>query len=293
MRAVGSGGVDVLTRAGAFGGQRPGLGRTRAAGQGLFRRRGPHRGGCHVHQGYRAALHGHTDDGPVDGAFGELLERPAGLASRGHRQPDLGEQFVRCQPRLEQALEEVGGRDLPGAGRAAGHQHPAQRQHHRGQVGRGVAVDQRPTDRAPVPHLGIAHLASRVGQQRHRRDEQLGMLDVVMAGQRADRDVPVLGPDVAQLMQRAEVDEHLWLGQPQLHQWQQRVPARQELGLVAVLGGQRQRLVSRGRALVGERWRDHAAPSGSASRAADPEAAGTNAAGREAAGSAAPGSAAS
>ena len=48
-------------------------------------------------------------------------------------------------------------------------------------------------------------------------------------------------------------------GQPQLHQRQQRVAAGQHLGVVAVLGEERQRLVDRARPLdVVERCGDHA-----------------------------------
>ena len=160
--------------------------------------------------------------------------------------PDLHQQFVRLQRRFEQALEELGRGDLPVPGWPAGDQRGVQGQDDRGQVGRGIAVRQRAADRAAVPDLRVADLAGRVRQQRDGLGQQRGVLQVAVPGQRADRDVPGRVADVAQLAQPGHIDEHLGLGQPQLHQRQQRVAAGQELGLVAVLGGQRQRLVHRG-----------------------------------------------
>ena len=60
--------------------------------------------------------------------------------------------------------------------------------------------------------------------------------------------------------QAADVDEHRRGRQPQLHQRQQRVAAGEELGVVAVLGEQRDRFVDRVGAGVGERGGDHAVP---------------------------------
>ena len=76
------------------------------------------------------------------------------------------------QRRLEQALEEVGRRDLALAGRPARDQGRVQREDHRRQVGRGVAVRERAADRAAVPDLRIADLAGGVGQQRQFAGQQ-------------------------------------------------------------------------------------------------------------------------
>ena len=259
MLTIGRAGVDVIARGGALGGVRGGLRGGGPGGQRALHPGGPHRRARHVHQRHRAALHHDPDDGPVDGPLGELLERPAGRARRGHRHADLGEQLVGFQHGLEQALEEVGGRDLPGAGRPAGHQRGIERQDCGGQVGRGVAVRQRPADRAPVPDLRVADLARGVREQRQGPGQHVGVLEVVVAGQRPDRDVPVLLAHVAELLDRPEVDEHLRHGQPQLHERQQRVTAGQELGVVAVLTGKIKSFRNGSRATVAERCRDHRA----------------------------------
>ena len=52
----------------------------------------------------------------------------------------------------------------------------------------------------------------------------------------ADGDLVALDPDVGQTGDAADVDEHGGHGQPQLHDGQQRVPAGQQLRVLAVLG---------------------------------------------------------
>jgi hypothetical protein len=60
-----------------------------------------------------------------------------------------------------------------------------------------------------------------VRQQRHLAGQQIGVLDVVVPGQRADRDVRALVGDVGQVAQATQVDDHFGGGQPELHQRQQ------------------------------------------------------------------------
>ncbi len=161
---VGGAGVDVGHRVRPLGRVRRGLLRARPAGQRLLHRGGPHRGGRHVDQRHPVPLQRHPDDRPVDGALGELLERPARRERLGY--PDLGEQFARLQRGLEQPEEELARRDLPAPGRPPDDQRGVQRQDHGGQVGRRVTVRERPADRAPVPHLRVADAPGGVRQQR-------------------------------------------------------------------------------------------------------------------------------
>ena len=74
--------------------------------------------------------------------------------------------------------------------------------------------------------------------------------------------------DAGQLVQPADVDQQLGLGQPQLHHRQQRVAAGQQLGVVAVLGQQRQRVLGRLGGDVLERRGDHAVTSAAVSACA-------------------------
>ena len=85
-----------------------------------------------------------------------------------------------------------------------------------------------------------------------------------MAGQRADGDVAVLVPDVRKLAEPADVDEHLGHREPQLHQREQGMPARQVLAVVTCFVGEVERLLDGPGPLVGERRGDHAgSPAGS------------------------------
>jgi len=79
-------------------------------------------------------------------------------------------------------------------------------------------VRDRAADRAAVPDLRVTDLPGGVGEQRHLATEKFGILDIVMPGQGADRDVGALVGDVGQVTQAAQVDDHLGGGQPQLHQ---------------------------------------------------------------------------
>ncbi len=111
----------------------------------------------------------------------------------------------------------------------------------------------RAADGAAVPDLRVTDLAGRVREQRHLTAEEFGVFHVVVPGQGADRDVGPLVGDVGQVVQAAQVDDHLGGGQTQLHQRQQRVAAGQELRVVAVFGGQVEGFLGRPCPLVGER----------------------------------------
>jgi hypothetical protein len=122
-------------------------------------------------------------------------------------------------------------------------------------------VREGPADGATVPHLGVTDVAGGTGQQWQFARREGGVLEIVMPGQRPDRDVAALVPDVGQVAEPADVDEDVGHGQPQLHQRNQGVPARQELRVLAELGGQFQRLADRRGPAVAERCRDHGATS--------------------------------
>src|SRR5215469_6542649 len=78
-----------------------------------------------------------------------------------------------------------------------------------------------------------------------------------MAGQRPNRDGCVPVADERELAEPADVDEDFRHGEPQLHEREQRMPAGQELRVVAALAGQLQGLVHRPGPAVSEGCRDH------------------------------------
>ena len=111
---------------------------------------------------------------------------------------------------------------------------------------------------AAVPDLRVTDPGGDVRQQRHLGLRDLGGLQVVVPGAGADRDLVAVHPHVVQLGDPGDVDEHRRDRQPQLHDRQQRVPAGQDLGVLAVLGQGGDRLVDGRHAHVVELRRDHA-----------------------------------
>jgi hypothetical protein len=123
-----------------------------------------------------------------------------------------------------------------------------------------IGVRDRPADRAPVTHLRVADMAGGVRQQRHVLVQQIGGLDVAVAGEGADRDVVACVADVRQVADTADIDQHRWLRQAQLHQRQKAVATREELGFVTVLPDEADGLFGRTGADVVECCGDHCEP---------------------------------
>ena len=252
--------VDVLAGLGAFGGQRSRLRHASPRGQRLFYRRGPQRLGAHVGQRHPAAHGCDTDDGPVVGPASELLIAPGFAWTPAD--PDGCEHLVRLHRRLEVPHEEVVRRHDPVPGRPGQLHRAAERGQRQGQVGRWVGVREGAADRAAVADLRVSDLGRRPGQQRRLGADQLGAGHVVVPGGGPDHQVVTVDGDASQLVQRADVDQHRGNGEPQLHHRQQRVAAGQQLGLVAVLSQQFQRVPGRLGPSVVKRRRDHLATSG-------------------------------
>lgn len=95
-----------------------------------------------------------------------------------------------------------------------------------------------------MAHLWIADVAGGVRQQRHVFLQDRAGLDIHVACEGADRDVVAGVADVVEVAGAADVDQHAGRCEAQLHQWQQAVPAGEELGLVAVLADEADRLGS-------------------------------------------------
>ena len=105
--------------------------------------------------------------------------------------------------------------------------------------------------------LRVADLPGDMGEHRGVRPDERVRLEVAVAREGADGEVVASVPDVGQLAHAADVDQHRRRRETQLHQWEQRVAPRQELGVVAVFGELRDRLVSRARPRVVELRGDH------------------------------------
>ena len=118
-------------------------------------------------------------------------------------------------------------------------------------------MGERTGERATVAHLRVTDLARRRREERDVLGEDLAVLDVVVASETADRDVITGVVDVGEVAQVADVDEDRGRGEAQLHERQERVPTGEDLGVVAVLGKQRDRLVDGVGACVGELGGDH------------------------------------
>ncbi len=215
----------VARRLGPLGDVRRGVRGRRSARERSFRGLRAERRRAHVHEadrgaGHRAvvAVHERRD------AHGRpVLRTPVrleiGPARRRAelRHTRLDEHLVRRERRLEHTGEELCRRDDALAALPMCDELGAERQHHRGHVGGRVAVGERPADRSPVSHLGIADLPGRVrddgavlGQQRVGGDRS-------MPCERADRDVRAAVLHVRQIGEAPDVDELLRTRDPELH----------------------------------------------------------------------------
>ena len=119
-------------------------------------------------------------------------------------------------------------------------------------------MGQRTAERAPVADLRVADQPGHVGQDRHRGPQQRAPLQVVMAGERADGDMVAGVTDERQPADPADVDEDGRRGEAEHHERQERMPAGQQLGVVAVLGEQCDGVVGGVGPDVVELGRDHA-----------------------------------
>ncbi len=188
------------------------------------------RGRAHVREpDVDAAVHLHgadADRGPVLGPPGELLVRPP-AARLGHA--DLRQHLLRVERRLEEAGEALGDRQRALAAGAANDELGVEREQDRRRVGGGVGVRDRAADRAAVPHLRVADRADGLGEDRARGAQELVVLEVVVARERADRDRVAVLAHVREVGEPADVHQQLRPGDPEPHERQERVPAREEL----------------------------------------------------------------
>ena len=123
------------------------------------------------------------------------------------RHADLGHHLLRPDRRLEDAVEEVRRGDRPRAVRPGDVDLAVEREQHRRQVRGRIAVRERAADRAAMAHLRIADQAGRVRDERAVLLHERRRRDVVVARQRADRELVARVADVRELLEPPDVDE--------------------------------------------------------------------------------------
>ena len=166
----------------------------------------------------------------------------------GFRELHLGDDLVRLQRGLEQALEEFVGGDPPLVGDDGG----AEAQRGRRVVGIGIVVGERAADRAAMAHRRIADHAGKLRQRRQRSPARPASSRprraCVMAPMVSER------PFISMPVKPSTFGRSTMLlrpGEPKLHRRDERVPAGEELGFL-LLGQQVGRLPDRSRAVVFE-----------------------------------------
>jgi hypothetical protein len=117
----------------------------------------------------------------------------------------------------------------------------------------------RAADRSPVPDLRIADPTRDVGQQRVAAGDDRVLVDLAVRRPGTDAQAVVGLDDLVHPIDVAQVDEQSRLGEPELHERQQAVAARQDLRLPLALGEDPQDALEAGWADVVEGCRDHRA----------------------------------
>ena len=209
--------------------------------------------------------HAHPRQGEVAVAAGDLHPRPSCALRRGG-EADLGQQFSGIERSRQIRHEQVARGDHPGPlGAPRGHL-AIQRHQDRGQLRGRVGVGDAAADRAAVADLRVAHEPERVPKQRAALGHLRRAFRGALPGEGADAQRAPVVPDVGQRFDPVDVDEIRRPGQPHVHQGDEALPARQHLGVVAVLGEESRPLIDGPGTVVLERRGLHALPPRRSSR---------------------------
>ena len=127
-----------------------------------------------------------------------------------------------------------------------------------GQLGGRVGVGQAAADGAAIADLRMADQRQGLGEQRVALLHQGRALGRALANHRPDGQAAIGRLDLADLVEGVDVDQVGGAGQAQVEQGHEALAAGEDLGLVAVLAEQRQRLGHALRGVVLERWWFHA-----------------------------------
>jgi hypothetical protein len=135
----------------------------------------------------------------------------------------------------------------------------------RAQLGAGVGVRQAAADRAAIADGGVRDQRQRLGHDGAALPDQGGALQRALPGHRPDGQ-PAVGPglDVVEVAERVEVHQQLGTSQPQVHQRDQALPARQHLAVVSGLAQRGHGVVNIDGPVILERsWLHRLLPAGS------------------------------
>jgi hypothetical protein len=123
-------------------------------------------------------------------------------------------------------------------------------------VGR-IAVRQVAADGGEVAYYRIGDDLRGVVEQGIARPDQLGLFQLRFARERADPEKPMSLTDARQTRDSVDVHDVRGVREPELHQRDEALASREDLGVLAEPDQERRRLADRGRCVIVERGRNH------------------------------------
>src|SRR5262249_14730144 len=124
-------------------------------------------------------------------------------------------------------------------------------------IRRGIRMCDAATNRAFVAHLNVADQTGGLGKRGKPAFDHIGTLNHMMRCQGADSDLPTLFLDVREFGNAADVDQQLGCGQPELHHWNQAMPAGKNFRVACVFLQEVDCVTQRGWDNILELLRDH------------------------------------
>jgi hypothetical protein len=185
------------------------------------------------------------------------LERRVACARRQRREEHLGQHLGGLERGRERVEEQVGSRDLAGAGRTDGRDTPPEHAQGPRQLRGRIGMGNRAADGSAVPDGWVADKLERLAQERARAKHVLRAFELSLPRHGTDRDAVGAGVRVAEPVEATEVDERRGPGEPHVEERNEALAAREEGG-VGVGGTQGHRLLDRFGNVVVERRRLHA-----------------------------------
>jgi hypothetical protein len=140
------------------------------------------------------------------------------------------------------------------------HEFGVQGYHRCGKIAGWIGVYTSPANGSSMPDLRVGHLLDASGDQRCVLGDQRITHDFEVWRHRPDDDRVTVVADALERIDLGQVDQQLGRCEPELHHRQQALPTSNDLGIIAALGEQLQRLIDAGGRLVVESRGDHACP---------------------------------